>query len=119
MAGNTASAEPELALTDILTPANLNPLFEAYPALIPALFPHLPPDLPMPPTPEVLQRIISSPQFRSAVRSFDMALRTGLLGNLVTGLGLSDEAGTGIEAFLEAVQEQAARGEGEDEMDTD
>ena len=73
----------------------------------------------MPPSPEILQRIINAPQFRSAVRSFDQALRTGLLGNLVTGLGLPDEAGTGIEAFLRAVQEQAARGEGEDRMDMD
>jgi hypothetical protein len=119
MSGNVASAEPELALTDILTPANLNPLFTAYPDLIPALFPHLPPDLPTPLSPEVLQRIINSPQFRSAVRSFDQALRTGLLGNLVTGLGLPEEAGTGIEAFLNAVQEQAGRVEGENEMDTD
>jgi len=119
MSGNTAGAEPELALTDILTPTNLNPLFISHPDLIPALFPHLPPDLPMPPSPEILQRIINAPQFRSAVRSFDQALRTGLLGNLVTGLGLPDEAGTGIEAFLRAVQEQAARGEGEDRMDMD
>lgn len=37
----------------------------------------------------------------------------------MTGLGLPDEAGTGIEAFLKAVQEQAARGDGEDRMDTD
>ena len=109
----------ELALTDILTPAHLNPLFTSHPDLIPALFPHLPPDLPTPPSPEALQRIINSPQFRSAVRSFDQALRTGLLGNLVTGLGLPDEAGTGIEAFLRAVQEQAERGESEDRMDTD
>jgi hypothetical protein len=119
MSGNTASAEPELALTDILTPENLNPLFTAYPDLVSALFPHLPPDLPVPPSPEVLRRIISSPQFRSAVRSFDQALRTGLLGNLVTGLGLPEEAGLGIEAFLDAVQEQAGGEEEEDEMDTD
>lgn len=119
MSGNTVGAEPELALTDILTPANLNPLFASYPTLIPALFPHLPPDLPMPPSQEVLQGIINSPQFRSAVRSFDQALRTGLLGNLVTGLGLPDEAGTGVEAFLRAVQEQAASGDSEDRMDMD
>lgn len=106
-------------MTDILTPANLYPLFAAHPDLIPALFPHLPPDLPTPPSAESLQRIINSPQFRSAVRSFDQALRTGLLGNLVTGLGLPDEAGTGIDAFLKAVQDQATRGEGEDSMETD
>ncbi|KAF7978479.1 hypothetical protein HWV62_45611 [Athelia sp. TMB] len=105
----------DVALSDVLTPANLNPLFTSHPELIAALFPHLPPDLPTPPSAEALQRIINSPQFRSAVRSFDQALRTGLLGNLVTQLGLPDEAGTGIEAFLKAVQEQAD----EDQMETD
>lgn len=64
----------------------------------------------------------SSPQFRSAVSSFDQALRTGLLGGLVRGLGLPDEAGTGITPFLRAVQEQADRergGASEDSMETD
>lgn len=49
---------PEMSLSDILTPANITPLFTSHPSLIPTLFPHLPPDLPMPPSPEVVQRII-------------------------------------------------------------
>jgi 26S proteasome regulatory subunit N13 len=67
----------------------------------------------------------SSPQFRAAVSNFDQALRTGLLGGLVRGLGLPDEAGTGILPFLRALQEQADRegsggGNGSDEdMETD
>jgi len=114
--GGAGSAHiSDVALSDVLTPANLNPLFTSHPELIAALFPHLPPDLPTPPSAEALQSIINSPQFRSAVRSFDQALRTGLLGNLVTQLGLPDEAGTGVEAFLRAVQEQAD----EDQMETD
>ncbi|KAJ7147534.1 adhesion regulating molecule [Mycena crocata] len=122
LAGQTgASTAPEFSLTDILTPANLTPLFTSHPELIPALFPHLPPDLPTPPSADALQRIINSPQFRSAVSSFDQALRTGLLGNLVRQLGLPEEAGTGIEPFLRAVQEQASRDgpSAEDRMDTD
>ncbi|KAJ7043981.1 adhesion regulating molecule [Mycena alexandri] len=118
-----ASAAPEFSLTDILTPANLTPLFTSHPELIPTLFPHLPPDLPTPPSAEALQRIINSPQFRSAVSSFDQALRTGLLGGLVRNLGLPEEAGTGIEPFLRAVQEQANKdspsGTSDDRMDTD
>lgn len=47
-----------MSLTDILTPANLTPLFNSHPELIPALFPHLPPDLPVPPSADALQRII-------------------------------------------------------------
>ncbi|KAG5638262.1 hypothetical protein H0H81_001031 [Sphagnurus paluster] len=115
-----SSALPELSLTDILTPANLGPLFTSHPELIPTLFPHLPPDLPTPPNAEVLRRIISSPQFRAAVSNFDQALRTGLLGGLVRGLGLPDEAGLGIGPFLRAIQAQADRErEGGDSMETD
>jgi len=116
-----AAQQPELSLTDILTPANLNPLFTSHPELISTLFPHLPPDLPTPPSPETLQQIIASPQFKGAVRSLDQAFRTGLLGGLVRGLGLPEEAGTGIEAFLRAVQEQAEGESGEEGegMDTD
>ena len=50
--------------------------------------------------------------------NFDQALRTGLLGGLVRSLGLSEEAGTGIGAFLRAIQEQADR-ERNNSMDTD
>ncbi|KAK0201645.1 adhesion regulating molecule [Desarmillaria ectypa] len=120
-AGGAQSGIPEMSLSDILTPENITPLFITYPSLIPALFPHLPPDLPTPPTPEAVQRVISSPQFRAAVSNFDQALRTGLLGGLVRGLGLPEEAGTGLGPFLRAVQEQADRQNqaGEDGMDTD
>ncbi|KIK07968.1 hypothetical protein K443DRAFT_672850 [Laccaria amethystina LaAM-08-1] len=116
MAGAQA-APAEASLTDILTPSNLIPLFNNHPELIPTLFPHLPPDLPVPPSAEVLQRIIHSPQFRAAVANFDQALRTGLLGGLVRGLGLPAEAGLGIGPFLRAVQEQANRAEGAMETD--
>ncbi|THH19194.1 hypothetical protein EW146_g1926 [Bondarzewia mesenterica] len=116
--GPGATSEPELSLMDILTPAVLTPLFTSHPALIPTLFPHLPADLPTSPSPEVISQIVSSPQFRSAVLSFDRALRTGMLGGLVRQLGLPVEAGTGVEAFLRAIAEQA-RGEGGERMDTD
>ncbi|KAF8631798.1 hypothetical protein AX17_005013 [Amanita inopinata Kibby_2008] len=127
-AGNRSQATSsvsDLSLTDVLTPTNITPLFTSHPELIPSLFPHLPPDLPVPPSPEALQRIVSSPQFRSAVSNLDQALRTGLLGGLVRGLGLSEEAGTSVEAFLRAIQEQADRERdtsghsGSDGMETD
>ncbi|THV05249.1 adhesion regulating molecule [Dendrothele bispora CBS 962.96] len=137
---SASSQAPELSLTDILTPANVAPLFTSHPELITSLFPHLPPDLPTPPSADALERIIkhvfflfrylactltdfflilSSPQFRAAVSNFDQALRTGLLGGLVSSLGLPEEAGTGIEPFLRAIQEQANREHREDQMDTD
>lgn len=52
--------------------------------------------------------------------SFDRALRTGLLGGFVRQLGLPEEAGTGVEAFLRAIREQAqGSGSGGESMDTD
>lgn len=106
----------EYSLTDILTPANVTPLFTSHPELVPTLFPHLPSDLPNPPNAETVTEIIASPQFRSAVSNLDQALRTGLLGGFVRSLGLPEEAGVSVEAFLRAVQDQAA---GEDSMQTD
>lgn len=83
---------------------------------MPTLFPHLPSDLPNPPNAEAVTQIIGSPQFRSAVSNLDQALRTGLLGGFVRSLGLPEEAGTSVEAFLRAIQDQAAS---EDSMQTD
>lgn len=111
----------DLSLADVLTPANLAPIFSS-PDLLRAIFPHLPPDLPVPPSAEALQRIIESPQFHSAVRTLDQALATGLLGGLVRGLGLPEEAGTGVVAFLNAIKnqvERAGRSGNDDTMETD
>jgi hypothetical protein len=41
-----------------------------------------------------------------------------MLGGLVRGLGLPEEAGTSVQAFLRAIGEQARGGDG-DGMDTD
>jgi len=112
----TTAAPPEYSLADILTPANITPLFTSHPELVPTLFPHLPSDLPNPPNAETVAQIIASPQFRSAVSNLDQALRTGLLGGFVRTLGLPEEAGTSVEAFIRAIQDQATR---EDSMQTD
>jgi len=113
---------PDVALTDILTPTHLRPLFEN-PALLQAIFPHLPSDLPAdaPPSEETLRRIIESPQFQTGVRSLDQALATGLLAGLVRGLGLPEDAGLGVGPFLDAIAKQAKNdSEGQqDTMETD
>ena len=72
----------------------------------------------MDPSLEVLEQIIASPQFRSAVSSFDLALSTGALQGFVRALGLPEEAGNGFDAFLRAIQDQANRERG-DNMETD
>jgi len=117
--GSNTPTDPsaaEYSLTDILTPANITPLFTSHPELVPTLFPHLPSDLPNPPNAETVTQIIGSPQFRSAVSNLDQALRMGLLGGFVRSLGLPEEAGTSVEAFLKAIQDQAVS---DDSMQTD
>ncbi|KAJ7254350.1 proteasome complex subunit Rpn13 ubiquitin receptor-domain-containing protein [Mycena haematopus] len=121
LGGSRTPAAPELSLTEFSLPPTSRRCY-----LHPNNTNIVPPPATRPPnspSAEALQRIINSPQFRSAVSSFDQALRTGMLGGLVRALGLPEEAGTGIEPFLRAVQEQADRdsshGGAEDRMDTD
>jgi 26S proteasome regulatory subunit N13 len=78
--------------------------------------PFLPPDLLAPSSPvagmprqEMLRKIVASAPFRASVRSLDQALSTGLLGGLVTNLGMPVEAGLGVHPFLEAIQAQATQ----------
>lgn len=117
-----SSGAPDLSLSDVLTPANLAPLFNtASPEVLRSIFPTLPADLPVPPSPEVLRRLVESSQFQAQVRALDRALQTGLVGNLVVGLGLPEEAGLGIVPFLNAIEAQAkkARESQNDSMETD
>ncbi|KAF8340544.1 proteasome complex subunit Rpn13 ubiquitin receptor-domain-containing protein [Cantharellus anzutake] len=101
---------PEMSLIDILTPANLTPLFNtASPEVLNSIFPTLPSDMPFPPSEDVLRSVIESPPFQAQVRALDRALQTGLVGNLVVGLGLPEEAGLGIRPFLKAIQDQAKK----------
>lgn len=119
--GNTSGA-PDLSLSDVLTPATLAPLFNtASPEVLRSIFPTLPTDLPVPPSPEVLRRLVESSQFQAQVRALDRALQTGLVGNLVIGLGLPEEAGLGIVPFLNAIEAQAkkAKESQNDSMETD
>lgn len=120
--GQPVPDQPELSLNDLLTAANLKPLFNN-PAILEAVFPHLPPDLPVdaPQSEETLRRIVESPQFRASVRSLDQALSTGLLAGFVRGLGLPEEAGLGVGPFLTAIIEQAKEkvGDERDAMETD
>ncbi|KAJ8590033.1 adhesion regulating molecule [Rhizopogon salebrosus TDB-379] len=128
MTGGTGE-EDQFSLSDVLTPQNLQPLFQSRPDLLPSLFPHLPPEfLPSSdPTPhqtagltEMLQRTINSPPFRSSVAQLDRALRTGALGGFVRSLGLPESAGMGVGAFLAAIAEQARQeGGSEEQMDED
>jgi 26S proteasome regulatory subunit N13 len=105
--------QPSIALADILSPASLSPLFEASNNHVLApLQEFLPPDLPKDSssTPqETLRRVIQSGPFQSSVRQLDRAFATGLLGRLMPGFGLPEEAGINLEEFLKAIHEKAKR----------
>ncbi|KAG9103869.1 hypothetical protein FRC06_007398 [Ceratobasidium sp. 370] len=125
--GNTrAGLAPDLALTDILTPPVLASVLQD-PKTVESLAPFLPQDLlsstspvALLPQQDMLRQIVASAPFRASVRSLDQALSTGLLGGLVTSLGMPVEAGLGIRPFLEAVQAQGTRTkQSEQEMDQD
>jgi len=125
--GAGSSGLPDLSLSDVLSPSTLAPLFAtASPEVLRSIFPTLPSDLPIPPSPDVLRRVVESQPFQAQVRALDRALQTGLVGGLVVGLGLPEEAGLGIRPFLDAVQKQAKKNQdsrsGEptgDSMETD
>jgi len=104
----TAFMEPDLSLGDVLTPTNLQPLFSNT-TLIRTVFPSHPTDLPIPPSPDTVRRIVESPPFQASVRQLDQALATGMLQGLVVGLGLPASAGTGVGPFLKAIEEQAKK----------
>lgn len=124
---NGIAGSTDIHLQDILTPKLLAPILSSS-SLRASLFPHLPSDLPLSsatpsePTEAELLAVIESAQFQEGVRSLDRALRTGLLGGLVQGLGLPEDAGLGVEQFLKAVGEQAEKKKREEsgggEMDT-
>ena len=96
-----------MSLNDILTAENMTLLLQKQPNTAPLLLSQVPSDFTLPVTSKTLRDIAASPQFQSAVRNFDNALRTGLLGNLVRSLGLPEEAGLSVESFLRAVDDQA------------
>ena len=113
--GISANHQSPLALSDILTSANLAPLFRPPDSRhLAALQDYLPADLPqgLGQTPEeTVQRVFESVPFQLCVRQLDRALSTGLLGGLMAGFRLPPEAGLSVVAFLDAIQEQAHKEE--------
>jgi hypothetical protein len=105
--------QPSVALSDILSPNSLGPLFEPSNANVLApLQDYLPADLPSHPfsSPEdTLRRVIQSGPFQSAARQLDRAFSTGLLGQLMPGFGLPEEAGLSVDLFLQAIYDKAKR----------
>jgi len=117
--GSSTDHHPPLVLSDMLTSANLGPLFRPPDSRhLAALQDYLPADLPrdLDQTPEgTVRQVIESVPFQLCVRQLDRALNTGLLGGLMAGFRLPPEAGVSVVAFLDAIQEQARKEEEEAE----
>ncbi|RIB04443.1 proteasome complex subunit Rpn13 ubiquitin receptor-domain-containing protein [Gigaspora rosea] len=99
--------QSDVNLIDVLTPSEISPLLSNPEVASGTLFPHLPSDINR--TPEELREVIQSPQFAQALQSLSIALQSGQLGPLLTQLGLDPSAGSGVEAFLRAIQNQVSR----------
>ncbi|RUS20652.1 hypothetical protein BC937DRAFT_94691 [Endogone sp. FLAS-F59071] len=104
---------PDINLANVLTPTAIGPLLND-PQICSALFSYLPENSQR--TPEELRDIIQSPQFTQALQSLSIALQSGQLGPLLTQLGLDPSAGNSVEAFLNAIQEQAGRQQSEEDQ---
>jgi len=97
---------PAFTLSDILAPSAVTPFLSSLTQFtVESLATHLPPSVPH--DAEMLRMAVSSPEFRRSVAGLDVALRTGALGPLMTGLGLPAGGATGVEAFVDAIQIQA------------
>ncbi|ORY97952.1 proteasome complex subunit Rpn13 ubiquitin receptor-domain-containing protein [Syncephalastrum racemosum] len=97
-----------MSLSQVLTPQALTPLLND-PEICAALFPHLPENSER--TPEEVRQVVQSPQFQQSLDTLSFALQSGELGPLLTQLGLPASAGQNVEAFLNAIEEQARRRE--------
>ncbi|WWC95543.1 hypothetical protein V866_002408 [Kwoniella sp. B9012] len=124
--GGLAPAEDDARLTDVLSPIQMSTLLTTHPTLIPTIVPLLPEGLDLPPNPSAqdLLPILSAPQFTDAIASLDNALRSGgLPSGMMRELGLPENAGQSVKAFLEgliALKRDGGASGGEDErMDED
>ncbi|KAF7726899.1 adhesion regulating molecule 1 [Apophysomyces ossiformis] len=110
---------PAIQLSDVLSPEALAPLLND-PEICSSLFPFLPENAQH--TPQEVRQVVQNPQFQQALHSLTAALQSGQLGPLLSQLGLDPAAGTDVESFLRAIEEQARRREHErhnDDMDED
>lgn len=117
--GSTAQGAPAQGrapkLSTLLNAETVRPLLQN-PAIQDKLLPFLPQERR---TPEELRDIFSSPQFQQSLDSFGEALESGQLGELVRQFGLESNGPTSIQQFLQAVQNQQAKKEkDDDQMDT-
>ena len=93
---NSYDAHPAYTLPDVFTPAAVLPLLSNL-KVREALYPFLPVGLDH--DEATLRRVIHSSELRRSLAGLDTALRTGVLGPFVQGLGLDQEAALGVSSM--------------------
>ncbi|ORY34863.1 proteasome complex subunit Rpn13 ubiquitin receptor-domain-containing protein [Naematelia encephala] len=105
--GSLTNTDDDARLNDVLSPVNISTLLSTHPNLVSTIAPLLPSELNLPSNPSAqdLLPVLSAPQFTDAIASLENALRSGgLPGGMMRELGLPESAGTGVKAFLDALQ---------------
>jgi len=111
----TQPRPPAPRLSTLLNAETVLPLL-ANSAIQDRLLPFLPPERR---TPEELQDIFSSEQFKQSLDAFGEALESGELGELVRQFGLQASGPTSIQQFLQAVQNSTPQQEKKEKKDDD
>jgi len=101
----TPAIDRSLSLTDILVPTETVHFITSACPDPDRLWQHLPPSVAH--DKSTLTMAITSPEFRRALSMFTMALSTGGLAPLMSTFQLPPSAANSVEAFLEAIKEQA------------
>jgi len=91
---------------DVLDPSRVQPLLDVDSGLVDALVEFLPEGQR---SPEALRAQLRSPQLQQTMQRLTEILNSAQFGQLMASLSLPPEGGLGVDAFLKAIQEQAAK----------
>ncbi|WVO13772.1 hypothetical protein L204_101394 [Cryptococcus depauperatus] len=123
-AGILGQFDHDSHLNEVLSPSVISDRIKQHSKLVAAVVPLLPPDsiLSENPTADDVVSILTTPQYNEAIGALDQALRNRTLsGQLMTELGLPDNAKNSVKAFLDALDDLSTqKGQAQDDrMDED
>jgi len=91
---------------DVLDPQRVQPILDVDSALVDALVQYLPEGQR---SPEALRAQLRSPQLQQTMSRLTEILNSAQFGQLMASLSLPATGGLGVDAFIQAIQEQAAK----------
>jgi len=93
-------------VNDVLEPDRVQPILDVDRALVDALVQYLPEGQR---SPEALRQQLRSPQMQQTMSRLTEILNSAEFGQLMTSLSLPSTGGLGVDAFIQAIQQQATR----------